>query len=65
VQDTGDSLSVREGGDWVEPNETNYPDQDDYDIAYVSEDSIPTYDRIISENKVPVLTDFKVISSDD
>lgn len=65
VQDTGDGLLVRERGDWVAPTEANYPDQDNYDIDFVSEDSIPTYDRIISENKAPVLTDFKVISPDD
>lgn len=65
VQNLGDDLSVRENGDWVEPTDSNYPDNGNYFIEFVSEDAISEYDRIVNENKAPVLTDFKVIPSDD
>lgn len=64
VQDTGTGILVRENGEWVEPTDENYPsdDEQDYWSKDVTENSVATYDKLVSSNKAPTINDLEVVA---
>lgn len=65
VQNVGTGILVREGGEWVEATPENYPDDEDYFLEYVTEESTATYDKLVTSNKAPTLDDMEVVAPSD
>ena len=65
VWDSVNGMYVREGGEWVEATPENWPDDDDYFLQYVTENSVTTYDKLVTSNKAPTIDDLEVVAPSD
>lgn len=61
IQETGEEPLLRSGGEWVEFPDEDEDADDGLGIAHVTEESVTTYDKLVTSNKAPTIADLEVV----